>query len=81
MSWEDDAACASIGGEAWFPTTLDHGQAYAAKNVCNNVCPVRAQCLELALTEDIRYGIYGGLDPHGRALIRRAENKANGVPA
>jgi WhiB family redox-sensing transcriptional regulator len=56
----EGALCAQIGGDLWF---ADKGQAddYAeAKKICLR-CPIRLQCLEFALDNDERYGVWGGL--------------------
>lgn len=41
-----------------------------AKNVCGS-CPVRAQCLEYALDNDERYGIWGGMTSKERRKLTR----------
>jgi len=42
----------------------------AAKAICQT-CPFRNGCLEIALTENHRYGIWGGTTPKERRKIRR----------
>lgn len=39
----------------------------AAKAACSR-CPVRDECLEFAVTNDVTIGVYGGLTPKERAL-------------
>ena len=41
-----------------------------AKAVCT-LCPVRVQCLDYALRNSIRHGIWGGLNEEERARERR----------
>ena len=41
-----------------------------AKAVCR-LCPVRVRCLDYALRNSIRYGIWGGLGGEERARERR----------
>jgi WhiB family redox-sensing transcriptional regulator len=41
-----------------------------AEAVCK-VCPVRVQCLDYALRNSIRHGIWGGLNEQGRVRERR----------
>jgi WhiB family transcriptional regulator, redox-sensing transcriptional regulator len=41
-----------------------------AKAICA-LCPVRAQCLDYALGNSIRHGIWGGLNKEERARERR----------
>lgn len=65
MSWINDAICAQIDPELWFPDNGDHR---AAKRICAT-CPVTAECLAFALQNEVsghRYGIYGGLDAKQR---------------
>lgn len=60
MTWRNDAICAQIDPELWFP---DGGDYRAAKQICAT-CPVTAECLAFALqneTSGYRYGVYGGL--------------------
>ncbi len=46
-----------------------------AKNVCAD-CPVRARCLDHALTAGERYGVWGGLDENERAAETRRRRRA-----
>jgi WhiB family transcriptional regulator, redox-sensing transcriptional regulator len=41
-----------------------------AKAVCQR-CPVREQCLDFALGNSVRYGIWGGLNQEERSRERR----------
>ena len=74
MSWQDRAACRGLDalffgpdGEARPEREIREAQ---AKAVCQ-LCPVRVQCLDYALGNSIRYGIWGGLDEQERARERR----------
>jgi WhiB family transcriptional regulator, redox-sensing transcriptional regulator len=68
LDWQDDALCAQTDPEAFLP---DKGQSNrAAKRICDG-CDVKAQCLEYALANGERFGIWGGLsDRERRALLR-----------
>lgn len=67
--WTHHALCAQVGGDEWFP---DQGQSsHAAKAVCRR-CPVIAQCLEYALRNDERHGIFGGLSERERRAMKKA---------
>ena len=56
--WTEDALCAQVGGDLWFP---DQGEpTAAAKRICA-LCPVRKECLEYSLQHEIPKGIWGGL--------------------
>ena len=55
--WMDDAVCAQVGTEMFFP--IPGGSTAAAKAVCGT-CEVRQECLAFALRTGQRYGIWGG---------------------
>ena len=65
--WRLDALCAETDPEAFFPEK--GGSTREAKRVCTG-CEVRAECLEFALTNDERFGIWGGLSERERRRIR-----------
>ena len=72
-SWRQEALCAETDPEAFFPEK--GGSTREAKRVCVG-CPVRMQCLEYALDNDERFGIWGGLSERERRrvkLSRRSE--------
>jgi len=66
-AWRLDALCAETDPEAFFPEK--GGSTRDAKKVCTG-CPVRAQCLEFALQNDERFGIWGGLSERERRRVR-----------
>lgn len=66
--WMDDAACTEIGPEFWFPELGESSG--VARTICGR-CPVVNQCLEFALGNDIRHGIWGNTSPVERAALRR----------
>lgn len=69
--WREMAACASVGGEAFFPEGTQNGITRAilnAKAICAT-CPVKAMCLEAGLEE--RYGIWAGTTPTERKQLRK----------
>jgi len=74
--WEDEAACAGIPGDIWFPEKNEWRKANEAKLVCNTMCSVREQCLEFAVREGIEFGIFGGLTGRERATMRRRTGAA-----
>ena len=65
--WRLDALCAETDPEAFFPEK--GGSTREAKRVCTG-CSVRAECLEAALTNDERFGIWGGLSERERRRLR-----------
>jgi WhiB family transcriptional regulator, redox-sensing transcriptional regulator len=68
-SWRQHALCAETDPEAFFPEK--GGSTREAKRVCVD-CPVRLQCLEYALGNDERFGIWGGLSERERRRLRLA---------
>ena len=65
--WRLSALCAETDPEAFFPEK--GGSTREAKRVCVG-CDVRAECLEFALTNDERFGIWGGLSERERRRLR-----------
>ncbi|WP_125610624.1 WhiB family transcriptional regulator [Specibacter cremeus] len=68
LGWQSDALCAQTDPEAFFPEK--GGSTRDAKKVCG-ACNVRAQCLEYALANDERFGIWGGLSERERRRLRK----------
>ncbi|MGY1632442.1 WhiB family transcriptional regulator [Geodermatophilus sp. SYSU D01186] len=66
-TWRLDALCAETDPEAFFPEK--GGSTREAKRVCTG-CDVRAECLEFALANDERFGIWGGLSERERRRLR-----------
>ncbi|HZR48714.1 MAG TPA: WhiB family transcriptional regulator [Streptosporangiaceae bacterium] len=67
--WAQHAVCADTDSEIFFPAHDDPGT--EAKQICRR-CPVRRECLAFAITNDERFGIWGGLDPDERRNLRRS---------
>lgn len=68
MGWQDRALCAQTDPEAFFPEK--GGSTREAKKVCTG-CEVRAECLQYALENDERFGIWGGLSERERRKLKR----------
>lgn len=68
LAWQSDALCAQTDPEAFFPEK--GGSTRDAKKICTS-CEVRAQCLEYALQNDERFGIWGGLSERERRKLRK----------
>lgn len=66
--WKDRALCAQTDPEAFFPEK--GGSTRDAKRVCSG-CEVRAECLSFALSNDERFGIWGGLSERERRRLKR----------
>ena len=71
--WRLDALCAETDPEAFFPEK--GGSTREAKRVCSG-CSVRAECLEFALANDERFGIWGGLSERERRRLRIQRREA-----
>ncbi len=68
LAWQSDALCAQTDPEAFFPEK--GGSTRDAKRICTS-CDVRSQCLEYALHNDERFGIWGGLSERERRKLKR----------
>ncbi|PPK97801.1 WhiB family redox-sensing transcriptional regulator [Kineococcus xinjiangensis] len=66
--WQEVALCAQTDPEAFFPEK--GGSTREAKRVCGS-CEVRVECLEYALANDERFGIWGGLSERERRRLKR----------
>lgn len=68
--WLDLANCASVGGDEFFAEK--GGSSSGAKLVCA-ACVVRTECVQSILTDTTevkRFGVWGGLSPNDRRLIK-----------
>lgn len=68
VQWSVDALCAQIDNELFFPEK--GGSTKQAKKICRS-CPVKNACLEFALDNDERYGVWGGTTDKERRRLRR----------
>lgn len=66
--WHSEAACAQVDPDIFFPKHA--GSSRAARYVCG-LCPVRQQCLNHALINRERWGIWGGTSERERRKLRR----------
>jgi WhiB family redox-sensing transcriptional regulator len=72
--WRAEAACSEPATtNLFFPVGVT-GQAEIqirqAKAVCQE-CPVKAECLEFAITTNQEYGVWGGTSEDERRVLRR----------
>ncbi|WP_110588509.1 WhiB family transcriptional regulator [Microbacterium suaedae] len=72
LSWQSEALCAQTDPEAFFPEK--GGSTRDAKRICES-CEVRSECLEYALQNDERFGIWGGLSERERRRLKRAQQE------
>jgi WhiB family transcriptional regulator, redox-sensing transcriptional regulator len=88
QSWRDHALCAQTDPDAMFPEKGEGTR--SARTICG-MCPVRAsdirddqgyggtgECLEYALANQERFGVWGGKSERERRLIQRDRD---GLPA
>ena len=68
LGWQERALFAQTDPEAFFPEK--GGSTREAKKVCLS-CEVRSECLEYALENDERFGIWGGLSERERRRIKK----------
>ena len=77
-NWQMLSNCLGVDPDLFFPergaSTKD------AKAVCQG-CIVREDCLEYALTNREKFGIWGGLSERERRRIRRERAQARARPA
>lgn len=68
QGWARDAKCLSADPDTFFPEK--GGSTREAKRICA-MCDVRQQCLEFALSNDERFGIWGGMSERERRKLKR----------
>jgi WhiB family redox-sensing transcriptional regulator len=72
-AWMQDGLCRQVDADLFFPEGRGAAitvQAKEAKKVCN-LCPVRATCLNWAVTTGQSSGVWGGLSEDERIPLRR----------
>ena len=67
-SWQDQANCLGVDPDLFFPER--GASTKEAKEVCRG-CVVREECLEFALSNGEKFGIWGGMSERERRRIRR----------
>jgi WhiB family redox-sensing transcriptional regulator len=70
-SWQRQANCMGVDPDLFFPER--GASTREAKEVCRG-CVVREECLEYALANSEKFGIWGGLSERERRRIRRARS-------
>lgn len=88
QEWAEKAACIGIPTDMFF-LELEEGATdeekadyrdtvKSVKKICAG-CPVKAECLDAALENDERAGIWGGKTPQQRIRMRRIANRAASI--
>lgn len=68
LSWQDLANCRGGNADLFFPER--GASTRTAKGICK-ACVVREDCLEFAISNGEKFGIWGGLSERERRKIRR----------
>lgn len=69
--WRWLAACKDVADQnLFFPN--HRGNVPEATRICVD-CPVRNQCLQYALDQDVHWGVWGGVNMFGTGQVRRSE--------
>lgn len=66
--WQQAARCRDLDSSLFFPARGESSN--RARAVCAE-CPVSSNCLEMAITERLEVGIFGGKTPRERKVLRR----------
>jgi WhiB family transcriptional regulator, redox-sensing transcriptional regulator len=72
-TWRQHASCRGLDPDIFYPPSDE--EAEEAKSVCGE-CPVRQLCLEHALANRERDGVWGGLTERERRRIIRQRRKS-----
>jgi WhiB family redox-sensing transcriptional regulator len=73
LSWRQRAACRGVDPDIFYPSSDE--EAEEAKAICR-VCPVRESCLEYAIINRERDGVWGGATERERRRIIRQRRKS-----
>lgn len=69
--WWDRAACLGVDADIFFPEKGNNGNGTrVAKQICQT-CTVTTECLEYALANDERFGVWGGHSERERRRLKR----------
>jgi WhiB family redox-sensing transcriptional regulator len=72
-TWQSKAACRGLEATIFYPDPEEDGS--EAKAVCS-VCPVRQPCLEWALSNREKEGVWGGATERERRRILRQRRRS-----
>lgn len=68
LSWQDYANCRGADADLFFPER--GASTRKAKAICR-ACEVRGECLDYALENGEKFGIWGGMSERERRRVRR----------
>ena len=78
LAWQEDALCAQTDPELFFPERGGVRFVRKAKSICGD-CTVRDECLEYALANDERFGVWGGKSERERNRMRKERDLEEGA--
>lgn len=70
-AWMQLAACRGVDPALFFP---ERGASTREAKAACAVCPVQAECLDYAMDNGLKFGIWAGLSERERRRIRRQRN-------
>jgi WhiB family redox-sensing transcriptional regulator len=73
QAWRQRAACRGVEPDIFYPVSEDDAE--EAKAICFG-CPVRGPCLEFALANRERDGVWGGATERERRRLIRQRRKS-----
>jgi WhiB family transcriptional regulator, redox-sensing transcriptional regulator len=73
LSWRQRAGCRGVDPDVFYPASDE--EAEAAKAICG-ACPVKQPCLEYALGQRERDGVWGGATERERRRMIRQRRKS-----
>ena len=73
LSWRQRAACRGVEPDIFYPVSDE--EAEEAKAICEE-CPVRQPCLEYAIANREKDGVWGGATERERRRIIRQRRKS-----
>lgn len=68
LAWQDEANCMGANADLFFPER--GASTRKAKQICAE-CEVQVECLEYAIANGEKFGIWGGLSERERRRIRK----------
>lgn len=70
--WRERAKCLGVSPELFYAERGEKDAFAAGRAVCA-ACPVREECLQFALVNNERFGMWGGKSPRERQQLRRTQ--------
>jgi WhiB family redox-sensing transcriptional regulator len=73
-TWRSRSACEGLDPDIFYPASEDDAASAPAKSICET-CPVKEPCLEHALNNREREGVWGGMTERERRRMVRQRRK------